>query len=206
MKALEPPPSHHRTARRMGGRHYTSWLSGLLWPRCPSSDADGVSALQPLAATVAAAHASGAPPVRTASTGAASEAARHRPAVGVAPVTDVELASRLSCFLWSSIPDDALLEAALDGKLHEPAVLRAQVDRMLADPRAESMVTNFAAQWLFLREVEGKEPDIFLFPDHDVTLRRALARNGAPRRSLSPCVCISPLPARAGARPPTRPV
>ena len=57
-----------------------------------------------------------------------------------------------------------------------PSVLRAQVDRMLADPRAESMVTNFAAQWLFLRDVEAKEPDIFLFPDHDMTLRRALER------------------------------
>ncbi len=65
---------------------------------------------------------------------------------------------------------------ALAGRLHEPSVLRAQVDRMLADPRAESMVTNFAAQWLFLRDVEAKEPDIFLFPDHDMTLRRALER------------------------------
>jgi Protein of unknown function (DUF1592)/Protein of unknown function (DUF1588)/Protein of unknown function (DUF1585) len=90
------------------------------------------------------------------------------------PVSDVELASRLSFFLWSSIPDDELLATALDGRLHEPGVLRAQTDRMLADPRAQSMVTNFAAQWLFLRDVESKDPDIFLFPDHDVSLRRAL--------------------------------
>ncbi len=108
--------------------------------------------------------------------GAASEASRHTTPIGVAPVTDVELATRLSFFLWSSLPDDELLQTALDGRLHEPAVLRAQVQRMLADPRAESLVTNFAAQWLFLRDVESKDPDIFLFPDHDVTLRRALAR------------------------------
>jgi hypothetical protein len=91
-------------------------------------------------------------------------------------VSDLELASRLSFFLWSSIPDDELLQAAVDRRLHEPAVLRAQVDRMLADPRSESMVTNFAAQWLFLRDIVAKEPDIFLFPDHDVTLREALER------------------------------
>ncbi len=114
--------------------------------------------------------------VRASSGGAASEATRHQPAIGVAPVSDVELASRLSFFLWSSIPDDELLQIAVDGRLNDPAVLRAQVQRMLADPRAESMVTNFAAQWLFLRDVEAKEPDIFLFPDHDVSLRRALER------------------------------
>jgi hypothetical protein len=91
-------------------------------------------------------------------------------------VSDIELASRLSFFLWSSIPDDELLELALAGRLHEPSVLREQVQRMLADPRSESMVTNFAAQWLFLRDVPGKDPDIFLFPDHDVGLRGALAR------------------------------
>ena len=91
-------------------------------------------------------------------------------------VSDVELASRLSFFLWSSIPDDELLQAAIDGTIREPHALRAQVQRMLADPRSESMVTNFAAQWLFLRDVEAKEPDIFLFPDHDVTLMSALER------------------------------
>jgi hypothetical protein len=91
-------------------------------------------------------------------------------------LTDVELASRLSFFLWSSIPDDELLQVALDGALHEPAVLRSEVQRLLADPRSESMVTNFAAQWLFLRDVAAKEPDIFLFPNHDVSLMSALER------------------------------
>ncbi|MGD8808447.1 MAG: DUF1592 domain-containing protein, partial [Gammaproteobacteria bacterium] len=70
-----------------------------------------------------------------------------------ARVSDVELASRLSFFLWSSMPDDELLELAIAGRLGDPFVLEAQVDRMLADPRASSMVDNFAAQWLFLRDV-----------------------------------------------------
>jgi hypothetical protein len=91
-------------------------------------------------------------------------------------VSDVELASRLSFFLWSSIPDEELLELAIDGRLREPGVLSAQVQRMLADQRSEAMVTNFAAQWLFLRDVEAKEPDIFLFPDHDRSLMSALER------------------------------
>jgi hypothetical protein len=116
------------------------------------------------------------PDTRTAGAGAATSAARHDAPIGVEPVSDVELASRLSFFLWSSIPDDELLETALDGRLHETGVLQAQVQRMLADSRAESMVTNFAAQWLYLRDVEAKDPDIFLFPDHDVSLRRALER------------------------------
>jgi cytochrome c553 len=93
-----------------------------------------------------------------------------------APVSDIELASRLSFFLWSSIPDDELLAAAEAGSLREPKVLGAEVQRMLADARSESMVTNFAAQWLFLRDVATKDPDIFLFPDHDPSLRVALQR------------------------------
>ncbi|HUQ50813.1 MAG TPA: DUF1592 domain-containing protein, partial [Gammaproteobacteria bacterium] len=93
---------------------------------------------------------------------------------GALPVSDIELASRLSFFIWSSIPDDELLDAAENGSLREPGVLRAQVQRLLADARSESMVTNFAAQWLFLRDVGVKDPDIFLFPDHDVSLRAAL--------------------------------
>ncbi len=97
-------------------------------------------------------------------------------AAGAFAVSDVELASRLSFFLWSSIPDDELLAAAERGSLREPEVLRAQVQRMLADPRSEAMVTNFAAQWLFLRDVAVKDPDIFLFPDHDPSLRAALER------------------------------
>ncbi len=95
---------------------------------------------------------------------------------GAFAVSDVELASRVSFFLWSSIPDDELLAAAEAGSLREPGVLRAQVQRMLADPRSEAMVTNFAAQWLFLRDVAVKDPDIFLFPDHDPSLRVALER------------------------------
>ena len=92
------------------------------------------------------------------------------------PISEVELASRLSFFLWSSIPDEELLQAAIDGRLREPGILGAQVQRMLADPRSESMVTNFAAQWLFLRDVTAKEPDVFLFPEYDDALRRAFER------------------------------
>lgn len=98
------------------------------------------------------------------------------PDTGVAAISDVELASRVSFFLWSSIPDDELLELALAGRLREPGILDAQIARLLADPRAESMVTNFAAQWLFLRDVETKEPDIFFFPDYDDSLPAAFVR------------------------------
>ena len=95
-------------------------------------------------------------------------------------VSDLELASRLSFFLWSSIPDDELLDAAVGGQLKKPAVLERQVARMLADPRSESMVTNFAAQWLYLRDIEAKQPDELLFPDFDETLRSAFpSRDGA---------------------------
>lgn len=98
-------------------------------------------------------------------------------AAGVAyPVTDLELASRVSFFLWSSIPDDELLDAAIAGKLRQPAVLQQQINRMLSDPRSESMVNNFAAQWLFLRDLEVKEADLFLFRDFDEVLRKDLAR------------------------------
>jgi len=88
-------------------------------------------------------------------------------------VSDLELASRLSFFLWSSIPDDELLNVAAQGKLKEPVVLEQQVRRMLADPRAQSLVTNFAAQWLYLRDVEAKRPDEILYPDYDEQLRSA---------------------------------
>ncbi len=94
----------------------------------------------------------------------------------VARISDVELASRLSFFLWSSIPDDELLDAAASGTLRQPAVLRQHVTRMLADPRSRSLVTNFAAQWLFLRDVETKEPDIYLFREYDEGLRAAFVR------------------------------
>ena len=91
-------------------------------------------------------------------------------------VSDTELASRLSFFLWSSIPDDELLTAAASGNLRQPGVLHAQVARMLADPRAETLVTNFAAQWLFLHDVESKDPDLYLFRDFDDALKPAFER------------------------------
>ena len=91
-------------------------------------------------------------------------------------VSDLELASRLSFFLWSSLPDDELIDVAAHGKLKDPAVLEREVRRMLADPRAESLVTNFAEQWLYLRDVDAKRPDDLLFPDFDETLRQAFRR------------------------------
>ena len=88
-------------------------------------------------------------------------------------IGDLELASRLSFFLWSSIPDDPLLKVATAGRLHEPAVLEQQVRRMLADPRAKALVTNFAAQWLRLSNLDSITPDMRLFPDFDNNLRQA---------------------------------
>jgi cytochrome c553 len=88
-------------------------------------------------------------------------------------VSDLELASRLSFFLWSSIPDDELLKAASGGTLHDPAVLERQVRRMLADERAHALVDNFASQWLHLRNLESITPDMRLFPDFDDNLRQA---------------------------------
>jgi hypothetical protein len=89
-------------------------------------------------------------------------------------VSDLELASRLSFFLWSSIPDGELLDTAIAGKLHEPAVLERQVKRMLADERSNSIVTNFASQWLHLRNLDSITPDMRLFPDFDDNLRQAM--------------------------------
>ena len=91
-------------------------------------------------------------------------------------VSDLELASRLSFFLWSSIPDDELLDVAAAGALREPGMLERQVRRMLADPRAAALVTNFAAQWLYLRNLPAVSPDFTVFPDFDETLRRALGK------------------------------
>jgi hypothetical protein len=98
---------------------------------------------------------------------------------GLAPgtayrVSDLELASRLSFFLWSSLPDEALLDAAGRGDLRQPALLEAQVRRMLADPRARNLVTNFAVQWLHLRQLEAVTPDLRLFIDFDDNLRQAM--------------------------------
>lgn len=91
-------------------------------------------------------------------------------------INDFELASRLSFFLWSSIPDEALLAAAERGDLHKPAALEKQVRRMLADGRATSLVENFAAQWLHLRNLDSFTPDLRHFPDFDDNLRDAFRR------------------------------
>jgi Protein of unknown function (DUF1592)/Protein of unknown function (DUF1588)/Protein of unknown function (DUF1585)/Protein of unknown function (DUF1587)/Protein of unknown function (DUF1595) len=91
-------------------------------------------------------------------------------------IGDVELASRLSFFLWSSIPDDALLDLAIREKLNDPAILEQQVRRMLADRRSEMLVLNFAEQWLYLRNLRAANPDPRLFPDFDDNLRQAFRR------------------------------
>jgi hypothetical protein len=91
-------------------------------------------------------------------------------------VGDFELASRLSFFLWSSIPDDALLGAAEQGVLRERAELRRQVRRLIADPRADAFVSNFAGQWLYLRNLDAVAPVQKIFPNFDDTLREGLRR------------------------------
>jgi hypothetical protein len=89
-------------------------------------------------------------------------------------ISDIELASRLSFFLWSSIPDTALLEEAKKNRLRRPAVLRAQVERMLADPKAKALTDNFGGQWLYLRRLEFQRPDAINFPNFDERLRVAM--------------------------------
>ena len=92
-------------------------------------------------------------------------------------VTDIEFASRLSFFLWSSIPDETLMKLAVAGRLREPGVLAAQVRRMLADERADALVSNFTGQWLQLRNLEAKvSPDLLMFPDFDDNTRQAFRR------------------------------
>ena len=105
----------------------------------------------------------------------------ERDPAGVAPgevyaLGDLELAARLSFFLWSSIPDDELLAIAEQGRLREPDVLTRQVERMLADPKSQALVTNFAAQWLHVRNVRSATPDKNNFPNFDDTLRQAFER------------------------------
>jgi hypothetical protein len=85
-------------------------------------------------------------------------------------ISDIELASRLSYFLWSAPPDAALLTLAQQNRLHQPLVLKAQVKRMLADPRSMSLSTNFAGEWLHLQNLKSALPDAYLFPDYDKTL------------------------------------
>ena len=91
-------------------------------------------------------------------------------------ISDLALASRLSFFLWSSIPDDELLDLAIRGELGTPEVLERQTRRMLADERSRALVTNFAGQWLRLRNVDGIEPNAHRFPNFDDNLRRAMRR------------------------------
>ena len=83
------------------------------------------------------------------------------------------MASRLSYFLWSSGPDDELLDLAEQGRLRDPEVLGRQARRMLADPRAKELVRNFAGQWLYLRNLRGAVPDALVFPEFDENLRDA---------------------------------
>lgn len=94
----------------------------------------------------------------------------------IARISDVELASRLSFFLWSSLPDDELLDVAARGQLRTPGVLSRQVKRMLADSRARALVSNFAGQWLFLRNLQQSHPDTQEFPDFDDSLRQGFRR------------------------------
>ncbi len=91
-------------------------------------------------------------------------------------ISDLELASRLSFFLWSSIPDAELLDLAIEGNLRKPDVLERQVRRMLADRRSHTLMTNFAAQWLHLRNLESVNPDMRAFPNFDDNLRQAMRR------------------------------
>jgi hypothetical protein len=91
-------------------------------------------------------------------------------------ISDLELASRLSFLLWSSVPDDELLQAAEQGKLKDRRMFEQQLRRLIADERSKSLVTNFAGQWLFLRNVRQSKPDSYEFPDWDDDLRSALVR------------------------------
>jgi len=105
----------------------------------------------------------------------------ERESAGTAPgsayrLSDLDLASRLSFFLWSSIPDDELRDAAARGKLSDPAALERQVRRMLRDPRSNALVDNFAARWLELTKLSGVVPDTELYPEFDENLRDAMER------------------------------
>jgi hypothetical protein len=105
----------------------------------------------------------------------------ERTPAGVAPgrnyrISDLELASRLSYFLWSSAPDEQLITLASQGRLKDPLVLEKQVRRMLADPRAESLATIFAGEWLHLQNLKDVNPDLYLYPNFDKTLAQSMRR------------------------------
>ena len=91
-------------------------------------------------------------------------------------ISDLELASRLSYFLWSSVPDNELIAVAATGRLREPNELERQARRMLADPRSEALAASFATQWLGLRNLDDLLPDVYLFPDWDMNLTRSMRR------------------------------
>jgi cytochrome c5 len=91
-------------------------------------------------------------------------------------LSDLELASRLSFFLWSTIPDDQLLSLAEQGKLKDPKIFEQQVRRMLADPKSKALVTNFGFEWLRVREVDKLDPDVIIYPNFDAGLRTAFKR------------------------------
>jgi hypothetical protein len=91
-------------------------------------------------------------------------------------ITDLQLATRLSFFIWSSIPDDELLNTAVRGELSKPKTLEKQVRRMLADPKSHSLANNFADQWLYLRNLDSLTPDARLFPEFDDNLRQAFRK------------------------------
>jgi mono/diheme cytochrome c family protein len=98
-----------------------------------------------------------------------AEGAAHR-------ITDLELASRLSFFLWSSIPDDELMNLATAGRLRDPLVLQAQVKRMIADQRSDALMNDFTGQWLQLRNLDKVTPDLLMFPDFDDNVRQAFRK------------------------------
>ena len=91
-------------------------------------------------------------------------------------ISDLELASRLSYFLWSTVPDEELYAVANEGRLYDPGVFEAQVRRMLTDPRSEALATRFASQWLRLQDLDGRVPDPLLYPQFDTTLGQSMQR------------------------------
>ena len=100
----------------------------------------------------------------------------HAPPGTVYAIGDLELASRLSFFLWSSIPDEHLLRVAEERRLHLPSVLGQEVKRMLIDPKSDALVKNFAGQWLYLRNLKNQVPNSYAFPDFDDNLRQSFRR------------------------------
>src|SRR6202012_2078752 len=96
-----------------------------------------------------------------------------------ARISDLDLASRMSFFLWSSIPDEELLHIAETGRLSDPSTLKSQVRRMLADPKSQALEENFAGQWLHLRNVAAWKPDPKKYPQFDEALRNAFERESA---------------------------